>query len=126
MIMKKNLLFILCIVFASCSSNEEEHLTTDFIKGTVWVEVSHLYGLTNVSVLTFISNNECELLFAGTTVNSSTYQCNYIIENNKIVITPINGEGIFECTVEKDELLMYQKLPVVEFEEIPSMYKRIK
>ena len=123
--MKRIYLLVLLLPFflLGCEKTDLENVTTESIKGTVWVEAVYNYGLTNVSVLTFTSINECNILFAGSTVYSQPYQGNYKIENNKIIISI--GEAIYECVVKKDELLMYLKYPKTEQGESPSKYRKL-
>jgi len=101
----------------------EEGVTTESIKGTVWVNAVYNFGLTNVDVLFFTSNDEGEMLFAGSTVNSDAVKFNFKVEDNKIIITTNNAT--FVCTVKKDELLMYTKNPITGLEENPAKYKKV-
>ena len=110
--MKKIYLLLLLLPFflSGCKTKNSKNVTTDHLKGTVWVSSSFGSGLTNLHVLTFKSATECDVLATGTTVHY-LHQCNYKIDNNKIIITPFSGHlagnGTYECTIKKDELLMY-------------------
>ena len=132
--MKKIYLLLLLLPFflSDCKTKNSKNVTTDPLEGTVWVEAyyDNNLRLTNVSVLTFTSSDECNILFAGNTVNSHAYQCNYKIESSKIIITPISGDfgnTTFECVVKQDELLMYTNFPDVGIGMAlsPTRYKKL-
>ncbi len=112
-------------MLSSCSENKqnriqnqeiekkEQSVTVDSINGTVWTRADYIAGLTNATILTFTSNDECNWMTVGTTSEKQTTKFKYVIGNNKIALTSITGNlyGTYECVLEKENLLMCDRTP---------------
>jgi hypothetical protein len=121
------MLLSVLILLASCAPIEP-NVTTESIRGTVWVNAYHSsIDLTDVSIITFYSDNVCDIFYVGTTRERGIQKYNYIIINNSsIILTPKENTILtFECIVKKDELLMYNRTPDIDLGKEPSKFKRV-
>lgn len=97
--------FILLLSVISCTNqkNVVKSKSLESLNGTIWINVEYYKDLTSISLVNFISDTECYMLFASEVRPTDTVKFTYKREGDKVTLI---SDDETECLIEDNEVLI--------------------